>query len=353
MIKGIVASVLASVLFSGIYFLSPFLAPLDGEQIFGWRVLLTLPFTTALLLWRGEGTRLRQLWHSVRQAPRSALGLLLSAAMLGVQLWLFMWAPLHGRALPVSLGYFLLPLVMVLTGRVFFGEQLSRAQLLATLLAGAGVGFELWRAGSLSWEMWLVALGYTAYFVLRRHLRTDHLAGHWLDMALLVPAALFFTVRAPSSVPLLADHPVLFALLPLLGVLSAVALALYMAASGWLEVDKATLQHRRYPNVFGLGDINGTPRGKTAATVKKSAPIVAQHVVDLIAGRPLDGHFDGYTSCPMIVREGSAMLIEIDYDCKLTPSLPMIEPPQESYFAWLMKVWMLKPAYMAVLKGRV
>ena len=236
MIKGIVASVLASVLFSGIYFLSPFLAPLDGEQIFGWRVLLTLPFTTALLLWRGEGTRLRQLWHSVRQAPRSALGLLLSAAMLGVQLWLFMWAPLHGRALPVSLGYFLLPLVMVLAGRVFFGEQLSRAQLLSTLLAGAGVGFELWRAGSLSWEMWLVALGYTAYFVLRRHLRTDHLAGHWLDMALLVPAALFFTVRAPSSVPLLADHPVLFALLPLLGVLSAVALALYMAASAWLSM---------------------------------------------------------------------------------------------------------------------
>lgn len=236
MIKGIVASVLASVLFSGIYFLSPFLTPLDGEQIFGWRVLLTLPFTTALLLWRGEGARLRQLWHSVRRAPRSALGLLLSAAMLGVQLWLFMWAPLHGRALPVSLGYFLLPLVMVLTGRMFFGERLSQAQQLSTALAAAGVGFELWRAGSVSWEMWLVALGYTAYFALRRRLCTDHLAGHWLDMALLVPAALFFTVRAPSSVPLFANHPLLFALLPLLGVLSAVALALYMAASGWLPM---------------------------------------------------------------------------------------------------------------------
>ena len=125
------------------------------------------------------------------------------------------------------------------------------------------------------------------------------------------------------------------------------------AAGSWLEVDKATLQHRRYPNVFGLGDINGTPRGKTAATVKKSAPIVARHVVDLIAGRALSQQFDGYTSCPMIVREGSAMLIEFDYEGKLTPSLPMIEPLQESYFAWLMKVRMLKPAYMAVLKGRV
>ena len=126
-----------------------------------------------------------------------------------------------------------------------------------------------------------------------------------------------------------------------------------MAAGGWMEVDKATLQHRRYPNVFGLGDINGTPRGKTAATVKKSAPIVAQHVVDVISGRAPGEKFDGYTSCPMIVREGSAMLIEFDYDGKLTPSLPMIDPLQESYFAWLMKVWMLKPAYMATLKGRV
>jgi len=125
------------------------------------------------------------------------------------------------------------------------------------------------------------------------------------------------------------------------------------AAGGWLEVDKATLQHRRYPNVFGIGDINGTPRGKTAATVKKSAPLVAHNLVEVIAGRNADEHFDGYTSCPLITREGSAMLIEFDYEGRLTPSLPMIEPLNDSFFAWLMKYRMLKPAYMAVLKGRV
>lgn len=125
------------------------------------------------------------------------------------------------------------------------------------------------------------------------------------------------------------------------------------AAGGWLEVDKATLQHRRYPNVFGIGDINGTPRGKTAATVKKSAPLVAHNLVEVIAGRQADEAFDGYTSCPLITREGSAMLIEFDYEGRLTPSLPMIEPLNDSFFAWLMKYRMLKPAYMAVLKGRV
>jgi sulfide:quinone oxidoreductase len=125
------------------------------------------------------------------------------------------------------------------------------------------------------------------------------------------------------------------------------------AAGGWLEVDKVTLQHRRFPNVFGVGDINGTPRGKTAATVKKSAPLVAHNLIEVIAGRKPDQSFDGYTSCPLITREGSAMLIEFDYEGRLTPSLPMIEPLQDSYMAWLMKYRMLKPAYVAVLKGRV
>ncbi|MDZ4281262.1 MAG: FAD/NAD(P)-binding oxidoreductase [Hydrogenophaga sp.] len=125
------------------------------------------------------------------------------------------------------------------------------------------------------------------------------------------------------------------------------------SAGGWLEVDKSTLQHRRFPNVFGIGDINGTPRGKTAATVKKSAPLVAHNLVEVIAGRQANENFDGYTSCPLITREGSAMLIEFDYEGRLTPTLPMIDPLQDSFFAWVMKVRMLKPAYMAVLKGRV
>lgn len=125
------------------------------------------------------------------------------------------------------------------------------------------------------------------------------------------------------------------------------------AAGGWLEVDKGTLQHRRFANVFGIGDINGTPRGKTAATVKKSAPIVAHNLVEVISGRAPDLSFDGYTSCPLITREGSAMLIEFDYEGRLTPTLPMVDPLHDSYFAWLMKYRMLKPAYLAVLKGRV
>lgn len=236
MFKGVVVSVLASVLFASLYYLSPFLTPLDGEQIFGWRVLVTLPFTTALLFALKEVAAVRTLLARALAQPRFGLLLVLSSALLGVQLWIFMWAPMNGRALPVSLGYFLLPLVMVVAGRLLFAERLTPGQGLATLVAAAGVAHEFWQAGGMSWETWVVALGYTVYFSLRRWLQTDTLAGHWIDMALLVPVAVGFTLRAPGSWPLVAGYPMLWALLPLLGMVSAVALALYMIASRWLPL---------------------------------------------------------------------------------------------------------------------
>ncbi|MGE4339233.1 MAG: NAD(P)/FAD-dependent oxidoreductase [Pigmentiphaga sp.] len=122
---------------------------------------------------------------------------------------------------------------------------------------------------------------------------------------------------------------------------------------GWLEVDPQTLRHRRYPNVFGLGDVNGTPRGKTAATVKKSAPVVEANLLALLAERDPATTFDGYTSCPLLVREGAAMLIEFDYEGRLTPTIPFLEPLKASYFGWLTKYALLKPAYLATLRGRV
>lgn len=122
---------------------------------------------------------------------------------------------------------------------------------------------------------------------------------------------------------------------------------------GWLEVDPATLQHRRYPNVFGLGDVNGTPRGKTAATVKKSVPVVEANLLAALANQPGTARFDGYTSCPLLVREGAAMLIEFDYEGRLTPSIPFVQPLEASYFGWLTKYALLKPAYIAALRGRV
>lgn len=125
------------------------------------------------------------------------------------------------------------------------------------------------------------------------------------------------------------------------------------AAEGWMEVDKGTLRHVRYPNVFGVGDIAGVPKGKTAASVKWQVPVAVDHLVADIQGKPSDALYTGYTSCPLITRLGQAMLVEFDYQNNLTPSFPgVIAPLEELWISWVMKTMALKPTYISMLRGR-
>ncbi|PBQ04962.1 protein RarD [Pseudomonas congelans] len=229
MYKGVVLSVLASTLFGVMYFYTSLMTPLDGEEIFGWRMLLTVPCATLFMLVSGDWRRVREVAGRLRQQPLLIFALLLSSVLLGAQLLIFMWAPLHGRSLEVSLGYFLLPLSMILTGRVVYGEHLSYLQKVAAVFAMIGVAHELWRLGSFSWETLLVAGGYPLYFVLRRKLKTDHLGGLWFDMLLMLPIGLWFIANGhPQAIQ---QAPLLYLLIPLLGVISASALVSYILAS--------------------------------------------------------------------------------------------------------------------------
>jgi len=229
--KGIVSSVMASCLFAVMYFYTSLLTPLDGEEIFGWRTLLTLPCLTLFMLVSKDWKRVGELLARVKRTPVLLLGMVGTSWLMGVQLWLFLWAPLHGRSLEVSMGYFLLPLAMVLTGRLVYGERLSRLQKVAVACAALGVGHELYQNGSFAWETLLVTIGYPIYFVLRRRCRTDHLGGLWCDMCLLLPWALYFVIQGPLSSGDLQAHPGLYALIPVLGAISASALIAYVLAS--------------------------------------------------------------------------------------------------------------------------
>jgi sulfide:quinone oxidoreductase len=126
-----------------------------------------------------------------------------------------------------------------------------------------------------------------------------------------------------------------------------------LAADGWVETNRDTMQHPRYPEVFVVGDIAGVPRGKTAASVKWQAPVAAANLLSVIDGKPMRETYNGYTSCPLVTAIGKAMLVEFDYAGKLTPSFSFIDPLQENWIAWAMKEQALKPMYYAMLSGRV
>lgn len=228
---GVGLSVGSSVIAGLLYYLSAQLHPLSGTEMFGWRVPLALPFVTAFMVASGDWAHVGVIVGRLRRRPTLLLGLCLSSALLGVQLWLFVWAPINGRGLSVSIGYFLLPLTLLMVGRLLYRERLSALQAAAALSAAAGVVHEVWSSGGVSWPTAVVALGFPAYFALRRALGINTLGGLWFDMLLMLPAALFFVLAQGGVVAPLRAAPRLFALLPLLGFLSAAAFMTYVLAS--------------------------------------------------------------------------------------------------------------------------
>jgi len=218
-------------LFAVMYYYTSLLSPLSGVEIFGWRMLLTAPCMTVFMVVSGEWKRVVEILRRLAAKPKLLIALIGSAVLLGLQLWLFMWAPLNGYSLDVSLGYFLLPLSMVLTGRIVYGERLSYLQKIAVFFASLGVLNELYQVGGFSWATLLVVIGYPIYFILRKRLATDNLGGLWLDMALMLPVAFWFVQGGEQGFGVFDQHPWLSLLIPLLGVISASALVVYIIAS--------------------------------------------------------------------------------------------------------------------------
>lgn len=127
------------------------------------------------------------------------------------------------------------------------------------------------------------------------------------------------------------------------------------ADSGFTDVDQHTLQHTRYPNVFGLGDAGAMPNAKTAAAARKQAPIVAVNLLEHLGGHGPKAGYDGYGSCPLTVERGKIVLAEFGYGGKLDPSFPtwLIDGTKPQRLSWMLKADALPWIYWnGMLKGR-
>ncbi|WP_296280114.1 EamA family transporter RarD [uncultured Acinetobacter sp.] len=236
MFKGVALSVLASVTFGVLYFFSKLLGDLDSQQTFGWRIISTLPFLTLFMLFSGDFVHVKTIYKRMIEKPILLLLLVITSSLTCFQLWLFLWGPMNGRGLQVSLGYFLLPLVLVLAGSIFYKEKLSKFQMVAVAFAALGVGHELWRLGSIAWETMSVAVGYSLYFLIRKKIGTDNLGGFWWDILICIPLAIYFTQTGFNAYGQFMDSPSLVLVVVGLGFLSAIGLGSYILASRYLPM---------------------------------------------------------------------------------------------------------------------
>lgn len=123
-------------------------------------------------------------------------------------------------------------------------------------------------------------------------------------------------------------------------------------ADGWVEVDKYTTQHVRFPNVFSLGDNASLPTSRTGAAIRKQAPVVVENLQHLRNGRPLSARYDGYASCPLVTGYGKLILAEFDYDGNPMESFPF-DQTKERYGMYALKAYALPDMYWnGMLRGR-
>jgi sulfide:quinone oxidoreductase len=121
---------------------------------------------------------------------------------------------------------------------------------------------------------------------------------------------------------------------------------------GWVDVHKHTLQHNHYPNIFSLGDAAALPTSKTAAAIRKQAPVLVQNLLSYLKEQSLEARYNGYTCCPLITGFGKTILAEFDYHGKPEPSFPL-DPTQERYSMWMLKNSVLPWVYWnRMLKGK-
>ena len=122
---------------------------------------------------------------------------------------------------------------------------------------------------------------------------------------------------------------------------------------GYVEVDKNTHQHVRHANVFSLGDAGSTPNSKTAAAIRKQAPVVVANLRAAMKNQALPKSYDGYSSCPLTTARNRMLLAEFDYTMKPHPTFPVINTQKERYDMWLLKRYGLPFMYWHLMvKGR-
>ncbi|WP_067792327.1 NAD(P)/FAD-dependent oxidoreductase [Actinomadura formosensis] len=122
---------------------------------------------------------------------------------------------------------------------------------------------------------------------------------------------------------------------------------------GYVEVDRHTLVHPRYPNIHALGDVANLPTSKTGAAVRKQAPVVVRNLIAGMTGHSPTGGYDGYTSCPLVTARDKMLLAEFDYDLALAPSIPFINLKKERRDMWYLKRYGLPALYWhGMLRGR-
>ncbi len=125
---------------------------------------------------------------------------------------------------------------------------------------------------------------------------------------------------------------------------------------GFVPTDAHTLQSLVAPNVFAIGDATDLPTSKAGSVTHFEADVLAENIRRFLAGRELEGRFDGHANCFIETGFHKALLIDFNYETEPLPGrfpgehgpLPLLE---ESYLNHLGKLMFQSIYWHMLLPG--
>jgi len=123
-------------------------------------------------------------------------------------------------------------------------------------------------------------------------------------------------------------------------------------AAGWVEVNKHSTQHVRFPNMFALGDASSLPTSRTGAAIRSQAPVLVANLLAALDSKSGGAHYDGYAACPIPTGYGKLLLCEFDYDLKPSPTFPLLDGTKEQRpYYWLKRYGLPALYWNGMLRG--
>jgi sulfide:quinone oxidoreductase len=124
-------------------------------------------------------------------------------------------------------------------------------------------------------------------------------------------------------------------------------------AAGWIDVEKHTLQHATFKNIFACGDAAALPVSRTGAAIRKQAPVLVSNLLAVMKGKSMSASYDGYSSCPIITGYDKLVLAEFDYNNTPMETFPM-DQSKERWSMYQMKKYLLPYLYWnQILPGKM
>ena len=190
--QGIIIVAVAYVLWGFMPIFWKLLNHVSSDEILAGRVIWSFVFTLLLVV---IGRNYKQLIIDIQELwkDRKAFWSLVLASYLVTGNWfIFIYAVNAGYIVQTSLGYYINPLLSVVLGIVFLKEKLSRAQVLAVVIAAIGVLILSISYGQVPWIAFSLAITFAFYGLIKKTLKVDALRGLTIETFFVLPVALIY-----------------------------------------------------------------------------------------------------------------------------------------------------------------